>query len=93
MAADNGVVSCLNSRTGEPLWVERVAGSCSSSLVYADRNIYLADETGKTFIFEAKPKYRLLGSNDLDERMLTSPIVVNNSLVLRTEKSLWRIDP
>jgi len=93
MAADNGVVSCLNSRTGLPLWVERVAGSCSSSLVYADGTIYLADETGKTFIFEAKPKYKLLGTNELEERMLASPIVVNNSLILRTEKSLWRIDP
>jgi outer membrane protein assembly factor BamB len=92
MAADNGVVSCLDSSTGVPLWVERVAGSCSSSLVYADGNIYLADETGKTFIFEAKPKYKLLATNDLEERMLASPIVVNNSLVLRTEKNLWRID-
>ena len=33
MAADNGVVSCLDAKTGELYWMERVAGSCSASLL------------------------------------------------------------
>ena len=28
MAADNGVVSCLDAKTGQLYWIERVAGSC-----------------------------------------------------------------
>jgi len=92
MAADNGVVSCLDAKTGELYWIERVAGSCSPSLIHANGQIFLCDETGKTFIFEAKKRYRLLAQNDLGERMLASPIIYKNSLLLRTENTLWRID-
>lgn len=92
MAADNGVVSCLNAKTGQLYWIERVAGSCSPSLIHANGQIFLCDEEGKTFIFEAKKSYRLLAQNNLEERMLASPIIFKNSLLLRTENTLWRID-
>ena len=92
MVADNGVVSCLDSQTGELFWMERVAGSCSPSLLYSNGKIFLSDEMGKTFIFKASKNYALLATNDLEERMLASPIAYKNSLLLRTENSLWRID-
>ena len=92
MAADNGVVSCLDAKTGELYWMERVAGSCSPSLIHAEGKIILCDEMAKTFIFEAKKSYRLLAQNDLEDQMLASPIVFKNSLLLRTENALWRID-
>lgn len=93
MVADNGVVSCLDSKTGELFWMERVAGSCSPSLIHSNGKILLSDEMGKTFIFKASKSYKLLATNDIEERMLASPIVFKNSLLLRTENSLWRIDP
>ena len=93
MVADNGVVSCLDSKTGELFWMERVAGSCSPSLLHSNGNIFLSDEMGKTFIFKASKSYALLATNDLEERMLASPIAFKNSLLLRTENNLWRIDP
>ena len=54
MAADNGVISCLDVKYGKSYWIERVGGSCSSSLLHAKGLIYFTDETGKTFVFEAK---------------------------------------
>jgi outer membrane protein assembly factor BamB len=93
MAADHGVVSCLDAVTGKVHWIERVAGSCSSSILHAMGNLFLTDETGKTFIFEAQKNYRLLASNDLNEKMLASPVPYKKSLVMRTEKNLWRIKP
>ncbi len=92
MAADNGVVSCLNASSGNLVWMERVAGSCSPSLLHSNGKIFLTDETGKTFIFEAKKNYNLLATNDLKEKMLASPVVCKDSLLLRTELGLWRID-
>jgi outer membrane protein assembly factor BamB len=91
MAADNGVVSCLDAKDGHQYWIERVGNSCSSSLLVADQKIFLCDETGKTYIFQAKKEYKLLATNDLKERMLASPVPYMNSLLLRTEKGLWRI--
>jgi outer membrane protein assembly factor BamB len=93
MAADNGVVSCLDAKTGKTHWIERVASTCSPSMLHAVGKIFLSDETGKTFIFEAQKNYRLLASNDLNEKMLASPVPYKKSLVMRTEKNLWRIKP
>ena len=92
MAAENGVVSCLDPTTGETHWIERVGGSCSSSLLHASGFIYLTDETGKTFVFEAKRKYQLSSVNDLKERTLASPMAYNNSVYIRTEKAIYRFD-
>ena len=91
MAADNGVVTCLDAKDGHQQWIERVGSSCSSSLLIADGRIFLCDETGKTYVFQAKKEYKLLATNDLRERMLASPVPYMNSLLLRTEKGLWRI--
>ena len=91
MAADNGVVSCLDARTGAPIWMERVAGSCSGSLLYASGRIYLTDEAGTTYVFRATAKYELLAKNELEERTLATPIPVDDGLVLRTEKAIWKI--
>ena len=93
MAADNGVVSCLDAKTGKTHWIERVASTCSPSMLHAVGKIFLSDETGKTFIFEAQAKYSLLATNDLQEKMLASPIAYQTSMIIRTEKNLWRIDP
>ena len=93
MAADNGVVSCLDAKTGKIYWMERVASSCSPSMLHAVGNIFLSDENGKTFIFKAQSQYNLIATNDLNERMLASPVPYQKSLLIRTEKNLWRIDP
>lgn len=91
MAADNGVVSCLDANNGQVYWMERIAGSCSASLLLVNGRIYLCDESGKTFIFKAQKEYSLIATNDLGERMLASPITYKGSLLLRTEKGIWRI--
>jgi len=90
MAADNGVVSCLDIDTGSTHWVERVGGSCSSSLLHAANLIYLTDETGKTFVFQASNKYEAIAVNDLGERTLASLMAWDETLVIRTENAIYR---
>ena len=91
MASDNGVVSCLDSESGELYWIERVARECSASLLHGNGKIFLSDELGKTYIFKAERKYSLIATNDLAERVLASPVAYRGSLILRTEKGLWKI--
>jgi len=91
MAADSGVVSCLDAKSGELKWMERVAGSCSASLLHAGGRIYLTDESGKTFVFKAGIPFKLLAENDLEERTLATPIAVPGGLVIRTENAVWKI--
>ena len=91
MAADNGVVSCLDALTGDLLWRERVSGSCSASLLHAAGRIYLLDEQGKTFVFAVSPEYKLVAENDLKDRALASIVTADAALFIRTASALWRI--
>ncbi|MFP6899303.1 MAG: PQQ-binding-like beta-propeller repeat protein [Opitutales bacterium] len=91
MAADNGVVSCLDAETGALHWRARVSGSCSSSLLHADERIYLVDESGKTFVFAAAAKYELFARNDLADRCLASFAATEGTFFIRTAKAVWRI--
>jgi hypothetical protein len=61
-------------------------------MLYSNGKIFLTDETGKTFIFDADKKFNLIATNDLEEQTLASPVVCNDSILIRTEMGLWRID-
>jgi outer membrane protein assembly factor BamB len=91
MAADTGVVSCLDANSGAFLWRERVARETSSSLLYSSGRIYLIDEQGKTYVFAAAPTYKLLAENDLADRSLASFAADDGTLYIRTASALWRI--
>lgn len=91
MAADTGVVSCLDAKSGELHWRERVARETSSSLLHAAGRIYLIDEQGKTYVFAAAPTYKLLAENDLADRTLASFAASDGTLYVRTASALWRI--
>ena len=91
MVSDAGVVSCLDALTGEVKWMERVAGSTSASLIHAGGMIYLTDEEGTTYVFQAKPSFELHATNSLQERTLASGMAYGNTFVLRTEVALYRI--
>jgi outer membrane protein assembly factor BamB len=91
MISDNGVGSCLDSRTGKVNWTKRHAGNFSASPVFADGRIYFQNEAGTTYVVKASTEYELLATNDLEERTLASPAVDDNTFYIRTESNLWRI--
>ena len=90
MAADNGVVSCLDTGSGSTHWIERVGGSCSASLLHAGNLIYLTDESGKTFVFKVRKDFEKISVNDLGERSLASLMAWDDSLVVRTAEAIYR---
>ncbi|TLD68851.1 serine/threonine protein kinase [Phragmitibacter flavus] len=89
MVADNGLVTCADAMSGKVHWQERVARQTSASPLYADGKIYVQDESGGGYVLEAGKKFKLLGTNDLDDRSLASPAVVGNRLLIRTQQALW----
>ncbi|WP_233199134.1 MULTISPECIES: PQQ-binding-like beta-propeller repeat protein [Pirellulaceae] len=91
MVSDNGILSCLDGKSGEVLWKERVGGNFSSSLLYAGGLIYLLDEAGKSTIVKPGDQYEAVAENDLAERALSSLGVIGSDILLRTEKALYRI--
>ncbi len=92
VVADNGVVSCFNARTGVPHWQKRIGGNFSASLLFAHSCIYMLDENGKTFVIEpTKIEYRELAVNELPGRTLATIAAADESLFLRTDKAVYRI--
>jgi outer membrane protein assembly factor BamB len=92
MCDDGGIVSCLDAKTGDEIWKDRVPGPFSASPLYANGRIYLFNEIGKTFVIEAGRAFNKLAESELDGGFMASPAVVGNALYLRTKTHLYRIE-
>ncbi len=90
---DSGVVTCVESKTGEEVWKERIGGNFSASSIYADGRIYCFSEQGKTIVLKPGRKLEILAESQLDSGFMASPAVSGKSLILRTKSHLYRIDP
>ncbi len=95
---DNGVVYCLDVKTGSVVYgpVRLPAGTYSSSPVLADGKIYVTMENDDiTSVFRAGPTFELLASNTFGEGCspycLSSIAVSEGQLFLRSTSHLWVI--
>ena len=89
--SDNGIASCLDAKTGETNWTERIGKHFWASPLYADGRIYFFDRDGTTTVVAAGNEYQQLAINKLDGEMLATAAAVDNALVLRTDKALYRL--
>jgi outer membrane protein assembly factor BamB len=92
---DTGTMLVLSTDTGKEIYRARVGGTghtFSASPIATANRIYFPDEEGTTIVLEAGDAYKEVAKNDLGEMMLASPAVSGNSLFLRTEKKLYRIE-
>ncbi len=90
--SDQGIASCLDAKTGEAHWTERIGKHFWASPLYADGRIYFFDRDGTTTVVAAASKYQRLAINKLDGEMLATAAAVDNALVLRTDKALYRLE-
>ncbi len=88
--ADNGVLSCVDAKTGKVHYQERCTGPSSSSILSADGKLFLLDERGQGVVVQAGTTFKVLATNDLDERSLASYAVVGSDLLVRTAEHLYR---
>lgn len=88
---DAGVATCWDAKTGQVRWQERLPGIYSAAPVAADGKVYFQSETGLGTVVAARPEFTKLAANPLEERMLASPAVAENSLFIRTERALYRV--
>jgi outer membrane protein assembly factor BamB len=91
MIDDKGMISCRNAKNGEVYYEERALGPCSASLLYGDGRIYAIDELGKSAVVKPGHTLEILFTNDLAEKTLASMSVVDDDLLIRTEKALYRV--
>ncbi|MDZ4852998.1 MAG: PQQ-binding-like beta-propeller repeat protein [Pirellulaceae bacterium] len=88
---DLGIASCLDAKTGNVEWSQRLGGNFSSSPIYSNGLLYVGNEDGKLFVFEANRKFKLISENEFADGFMASPAVSGDSLFLRTKSQLYRI--
>jgi outer membrane protein assembly factor BamB len=91
MTNEVGVMTCADARTGEPVWRHRLGGVFFASPVAGDGKVYLASETGETFVLRAGRKPELLARNDLGERFIASPAISQGRIFLRSDRTLFAV--
>ncbi|MFP6764288.1 MAG: PQQ-binding-like beta-propeller repeat protein [Planctomycetaceae bacterium] len=84
-----GVARCLNARTGEHIWTERLGGDHWASPLLSNGRIYFADKTGAITVITAGREFDRLARNTLKARFIASPAVLGNSLILRSTTHLY----
>ncbi|RFC44419.1 MAG: hypothetical protein DVB28_001068 [Verrucomicrobia bacterium] len=93
MVDDSGIASCVDAKSGDTLWTERVGGNFSASPLLSDGRIYACNEEGKMTVFAAeKTGYRVLGEGQFESGFLASPAVSGGALYLRSKTHLYRVE-
>ncbi len=90
-----GIVYCLNAKTGELVFEERLEpspGQIYASPVMGDGKIYFTGRGGRTVVIAASPKFEKLGENTLESNrgmFNSSPAISGNKILLRSNRALY----
>ena len=90
---DNGVVFCLDKKTGQEVYGQQrlKTGTYSSSPVLADGKIYVTSEEGLTTVFKTGPTFEIIAENALSDYCLSSPAISDGQIFIRTAQTLYCI--
>ena len=94
LVSNNGVLTAYNTKTGERVYQERIAGkggAFSASPIAADGKLYLASEDGDVHVAKAGPKYENLSSNPMGEVLMATPAITKGMIVVRGMKNVYGI--
>ncbi|MDB6153193.1 MAG: outer rane biosis protein BamB [Chthoniobacteraceae bacterium] len=92
MINDGGIVSCVEAKTGKPVWSERVQGNYSAAPIFADGRIYVSSEEGKVAVLAPGREFKLLAENKFGSGFMASPAVSGKALILRSKTHLYRVE-
>ena len=88
----NGYISCIEAKTGKPIWQKRMKGRFSASPILANNLIYFFNEDTLCTIIKPTRELEIVAENKLsDEKLMATPAFDENSIYIRTEKKLTRI--
>lgn len=91
LVEDTGRMSCLDRETGERIWREELQRKVSCSLTLVGNRLYTFSEEGQGFVHEvSREGMKELAVNEFEEPVFASPIAFDDTLIVRSEKVLWR---
>ena len=88
---DRGEVHCIDPKTGKSEWEDafpRASSSYYGSPMIAGTKLYAPREDGVILIADISTGFKFLGKYDMGERVIASPVPVNDRILIRGEKNL-----
>ena len=89
VVSDGGIARCLDAKTGEEKWKERLQGDYKASPLVADGRVYFVNLAGRCVVVAASAKFEKLADNQLDDETIASPAVADGKIYLRGKKALY----
>lgn len=89
--SDKGIASCVDAKTGERHWMERIGGNFSASPVYANGNVLFLNEDGLATWVKPSKEFEKIGENEVPGRTFATPAFVDGAMYLRTDENLYKI--
>lgn len=92
LVGDLGQVDCLDPATGQTLWraaFPKASAKFYGSPVIAAGKLYAAREDGVVFVAQVEGEFKVLAENRMAERVIASPVLVSNRVLIRGEKHLF----
>ncbi|MCA9109621.1 MAG: PQQ-binding-like beta-propeller repeat protein [Planctomycetaceae bacterium] len=92
IVSDKGVCTALDAQSGEQVWLKRLGGNYSASPLTDGQHIYFCCESGATKVISLDERPEIVATNKLSGQIKASPAVSGNSLYIRTDSALYRIE-
>ena len=92
--SDNGMLSCLNAKTGEVFYQTRLpkAYNLKASLVAANGHLYVSTEEGDVLVVKMGEKFEVLATNSFaDQSFIATPAIADGEIYLRSQDMFYCI--
>ncbi len=89
MVSDKGIISCLDARSGDLLWKERIGAHFWASPMMADGRIHFFDRDSTATVIKPGRTFEKLAVNRLSGEQLATAAAVDGSLLIRTAEALY----
>lgn len=85
------VLMCIDAATGKEIWSTHVTSNYDASPIYVNGNIWFFSVKGEAMAIKAGRNYEVVARNQMDSGIWATPAILRNSVILRTQKYLYRI--
>jgi outer membrane protein assembly factor BamB len=82
---------CIDATTGQEIWSTHLKSEYNASPIYADGNVWFFSVKGEILVIKAGRKYEVAAQNLMDSGIWATPAVLRNSIIIRTQKYLYRV--
>lgn len=87
----HNMMQCIDAKNGEDVWSKHVTSNFNASPLYIDGNVWFFSVKGDILVLKAGRQYLVVAQNKLDSGIWATPAVTGNSIILRSQKYLYRI--